>query len=93
MYSGGGRSAFALIGRSVSAWRFGPEALHGIIEEFVTRAGTELTDAGVKIEHVIRQIEKGTVVITYDAKASTCSIVPADSVEEEPPDDRRQEPV
>jgi len=70
-----------------------PEALRSIIEEFVTRAGTELTDADVKVEHVIRQLEKGTVVITYDAKASTCSVVPADSVEEEPPDDGGQEPV
>ena len=60
-----------------------PEALRGIIEEFVTRSGTELTDADVKIEHVIRQLEKGTVVITYDAKVSSCSIVPANSVEEE----------
>ena len=64
-----------------------PEALRGIIEEFVTRSGTELTDADVKIEHVTRQLEQGTVVITYDAKTSTCSIVPADSVEEEPPND------
>jgi len=64
-----------------------PEALRSVVKEFVTRAGTELTDADEKIGHVIRQLEKGTVVITYDAKASTCSIVPPDSVEEEPLDE------
>jgi len=58
--------------------KLSPEALRGVIEEFVTRAGTELTDADVKIEQVRRQLEQGKLVITFDAGIRTCNIVPAD---------------
>ena len=62
--------------------RLSPEALRGVIEEFVTRDGTELTDADRRIEQVRRQLERGTVVITYDEQTKTCSIVATDSVRE-----------
>jgi len=57
-----------------------PEALDAVIEEFVTRDGTELTDAQAKIEQVKRQLEKGRVVITFDVETRTCNIAPAESV-------------
>jgi uncharacterized protein YheU (UPF0270 family) len=56
------------------------EALLGIIEELVTRDGTELTDADAKVKQVMRQLERGTLVITYDLQSLTCSVVPADSL-------------
>ncbi len=57
-----------------------PEALNGVIEEFVTRAGTELTDAEEKIGQVKRQLEQGRLAITYDQKTRTCNIVPVESL-------------
>ena len=60
--------------------KLSPEALREIIEEFVTRSGTELTDGEVMIEQVERRLEKGKIVITYDPEAGTCNIVPAKSV-------------
>jgi len=57
------------------------EALRGVIEEYVTRAGTELTDADVKIEQVRRLLESGKLAITYDRETGTCNIVPIDSIE------------
>ena len=56
-----------------------PEALNAVIEEFVTRDGTELTDAQAKVDQVKRHLEKGRVVITFDSETGTCNIVPADS--------------
>jgi len=59
------------------------EALRGVIEEFVTRDGTELTDAEAKMAQVKRQLEQGKVVITYDLKTKTCNIVGAETARDE----------
>ena len=55
-----------------------PEALQNLIEEFVTREGTEygardysLAD---KVRQVLRQIETGRAVILYDPETSTCHV-------------------
>jgi uncharacterized protein YheU (UPF0270 family) len=56
------------------------EALHDVIEEVVTRDGTETSDAEAKIAEVMDLLEQGKVVITYDMESRTCSIVPAGSV-------------
>lgn len=55
-----------------------PEALQNLVEEFVTREGTEygpreysLAD---KVRQVLRQIESGRAVILYDPQTSTCHI-------------------
>jgi len=58
--------------------RLSPEALRGVIEEFVTRDGTEFSDVAVKVEQVRRQLEQGTAVIVYDPNTRTCNVVPAD---------------
>ena len=63
--------------------RLSPEALRGVIEEFVTRDGTEMTDADAKIVQVRRQLEQGDVVITYDLKTKTCNIVEAETVRDD----------
>ena len=56
------------------------EALRGVIEEFVTREGTDyggqtysLED---KVEQVSKQLRRGETVIVYDPQAQACSIVP-----------------
>ncbi len=60
------------------------DALEGVIEEFVSREGTEygleevpLTE---KIAAVRRQLEAGTAVILFDESTGTCNIAPADEV-------------
>jgi uncharacterized protein YheU (UPF0270 family) len=56
------------------------EALRGVVEEFVTREGTDyggqtysLED---KVEQVFLQLRRGEAVIVYDPQGQTCSIVP-----------------
>lgn len=63
--------------------KLSPDALRGVIEELVTRDGTELTDADAKIGQVMAQLEHGRLVITYDLATMTCNIVPAESVHDE----------
>ncbi len=58
------------------------EALEGLIEEFVTRDGT---DTGYEkksltndVAMVKRQLNRGDAVIVYDDNTKTCNIVPRD---------------
>jgi hypothetical protein len=55
-------------------------AIRGVIEEFVTREGTDyggqthtLED---KVAQVLRQLRRGEAVIVYDPASQTCSIAP-----------------
>ena len=58
-----------------------PEALRALIEEFVTRDGTDYgavergTDA--KVAAVMRQLERGEVRIVFDPDSETTTLVPA----------------
>ncbi|TMA74797.1 MAG: YheU family protein [Deltaproteobacteria bacterium] len=56
-----------------------PEALRGVIEEYVTRAGTDygMREKAIeeKIADVQRQLECGEAVIVFDAEAQTTNIV------------------
>ncbi len=55
-------------------------ALEGVIDEFVTREGTEYGAHEVSLddkrESVMRQLKKGEAVITWDDDTKTCSIEP-----------------
>lgn len=55
-----------------------PETLKSIIEEFVTREGTEygLEDVSLdtKVDQVIAQLKAGKAEINYDPKMQSCSI-------------------
>ena len=57
------------------------DALMGIIEEFVTREGTEYGDSEVSLEmkcqQVRQQLRGGEAFITFDEELQTCSISPA----------------
>jgi len=62
-----------------------PEALQNLLEEFVTREGTDygfhaysLDD---KVKQVRRQIETGKAVILFDPHSSTCHIEVRERVE------------
>ena len=54
------------------------EALRGVIEEFVTREGTEYgvreVDLPTRCEQVGRQLRSGRARITYDDETSSCTI-------------------
>jgi uncharacterized protein len=63
--------------------KLSPDALHGVIQEVVTRDGTEFTDAEVKIAQVMGRLQAGKLVITYDLGTGTCNIVPAELARDE----------
>ena len=56
-------------------------ALKGVIEEFVTREGTEYGAEEISItekcEQVLRQLQSGEAKITWDEALQTCSVVPS----------------
>ncbi len=58
------------------------DALRGVIEEFVTREGTEYGDHEVplreKIAEVLKQLKCGSVVIVFDPELESVSIVTID---------------
>ena len=51
-----------------------PETLRGVIEEFVTRDGTNLAEAQTKIRQVRAALDRGTVELWFDARSRTCNI-------------------
>jgi uncharacterized protein YheU (UPF0270 family) len=56
-----------------------PEALHGVMEEFVTLDGTDYGDIEVsletKISQVLGQLKSGKAVIVFDQDSETCTIL------------------
>jgi uncharacterized protein YheU (UPF0270 family) len=61
------------------------DVLDALIEEFVTRHGTDLTEAGTKAAQVRARLASGEVVIVWDEKSESANIVPKDAKEEPPP--------
>lgn len=61
-----------------------PETLDALIEEFVTREGTEYGETDVplatKVEQVRQQLARRSVVIVFDPAIETTSLVPADQL-------------
>ena len=57
------------------------EALRGVIEEFVTREGTDYGGVSVCLAHKVQQVrdqlDRGDAVLVYDHESSSCNIVPA----------------
>ena len=54
-------------------------ALRGVLEEFVTRDGTELSDSVTKIAAVKKALAQGELVLVYNPETESCNIVPAES--------------
>jgi uncharacterized protein len=59
-----------------------PAALRAIVEEFVTRDGTDHSSVEQRVDSVLRQLDAGHVELHFDGRTETCNIVPAD---EKPP--------
>lgn len=58
-----------------------PDALSGLIEEFVTRDGTDYGEAEVsmqeRVDQVRAQIERGEALILFDSATETTTIIAA----------------
>jgi uncharacterized protein len=63
--------------------RLSPEALQGVIEEFISRDGTDYGVAEVSLETKFRQVrhglETGLAVLVFDDETETTNIFPADN--------------
>ena len=61
-----------------------PEALTGLIQEFVTRDGTDSGYTRGSLEESVamvrRQLDAGQAVIVFDDGSKTCNIVPAEGI-------------
>ena len=71
--------------RLVIPWQsLSTDALQGVIEDFVTREGTEYgareVDLATKVDQVRAQLRTGKVVIVFDSFAESASIVSAEQV-------------
>jgi uncharacterized protein YheU (UPF0270 family) len=59
--------------------RLSPEALQGLVEEFVTRNGTDGGYTGKTLEQnvamVIRQLNRGEAVVVFDEVTQSANIV------------------
>jgi hypothetical protein len=60
------------------------DALQGIIEDYVTREGTDYGEQsfslGRKVEQVQSQLQQNRVVIVFDTELNSCSILPVETV-------------
>ncbi len=61
-------------------------ALRGLIEEFITREGTDYGDTAysldAKVSQVERQIAAGDVVIVFNAQQNSCTLLPRKEAEQ-----------
>ncbi|WP_432798919.1 YheU family protein [Poriferisphaera sp. WC338] len=58
------------------------EALRGVIEEFVTRDGTELGEMDVMYERVVRGLDSGRLKLVFDEVEESCTILDERSYQE-----------
>jgi uncharacterized protein YheU (UPF0270 family) len=52
-----------------------PAALRAVVEEYVTRDGTDHSVIHERIERVLRQLDGGNVELHYEQETATCNIV------------------
>lgn len=57
-----------------------PDTLRAVIEEFITREGTEYGEQDYslasKVAQVLQQLERGEVVIVYSELHESCTLMP-----------------
>ena len=61
------------------------EALRGVVEDFVTRDGTDYGESEIpletKVQQVMNQLHSGKAFIVFDRKTETCNIVSKDTLD------------
>lgn len=59
-----------------------PEALQGVVEEFVTRDGTDYGETEISLEtkvvQVLTQLKNGKAVIGFDQETESCTVLRGD---------------
>ena len=55
--------------------RLSPAALRAVIEEFVSRDGTDDSPLGPRINNVLRQLDLGSAELHFDDETKTCNIL------------------
>jgi hypothetical protein len=53
-------------------------ALWAVVEEFVTRDGTDHSAVECRIERVLRQLQAGLLELHFDVETRTCNILSAE---------------
>ena len=56
-----------------------PATLRAVVQEFVTRDGTDHSLVDRRIETVLRQLDTGRVELHFDDETKTCNIVLVDA--------------
>ncbi len=51
-----------------------PGALRAVVEEFVTRDGTDHSSVEGRVAAVLRQLERGEAVLSFDVSTKTCNV-------------------
>jgi uncharacterized protein YheU (UPF0270 family) len=73
-------------GLAIPAEQLSPDALLGLIEEFITREGTDYGEMEwsleQKVEQVRAQLRRGDAVIVFDIAAESCTIMPREQASE-----------
>ncbi len=55
-----------------------PSTLRKVVEEFVTRDGTDSSSVEARIEAVLKQLANGRAALHFDDDSKTCNIVSSD---------------
>ncbi len=50
-------------------------ALREVVEEFVTRDGTDYSEVKQRVNQVLQQLDEGSAELHFDSKTGTCNIV------------------
>ena len=61
-----------------------PMTLRAVVEEFVTRDGTDHSSLEQRIDLVLRQLDIGSVELHYEQETETCNILPANEGQNPP---------
>jgi uncharacterized protein YheU (UPF0270 family) len=67
--------------------KLSPATLRAVIQEFVTRDGTDHSSIERRVESVLRQLAAGRVELHFDNQTETCNIVTVEAGEIPPADD------
>ncbi len=67
--------------------KLSPATLRAVVQEFVTRDGTDQSSIERRVESVLRQLEAGRVDLHFDNQTETCNIATAEAGESPPADD------
>lgn len=69
------------------------ELLRAVIEEFITREGTDYGDAEYSLDDKVKQVEnqliKREIVLSYDVETESCQLISIEEFQRHSPDDSK----